>query len=85
MLHLSRHLTGHLFVLCLWPPAIRAYRADHLSFPVLPFVEEERKWWSIGRGRKDSKEKSSKDKENKMSINAQRKFFIYISFFFTLT
>ncbi len=44
-------------------------------------VEEERKWWSIGRGRKDSKEKSSKDKENKMSINAQRKFFIYISFF----
>ena len=32
-------------------------------------VEEERKWWSIGRGRKDSKEK---EKENKISANAKR-------------
>jgi len=44
-------------------------------------VEEERKWWTIGRGRKDSKEKSSKDKENKMSINAQRMFFFIFLFF----
>lgn len=33
--------------------------------------EDEKKWWSIGRGRKDSKEKA---KENKISVKAQRKF-----------
>ncbi|KAF9527941.1 hypothetical protein CPB83DRAFT_855475 [Crepidotus variabilis] len=37
-------------------------------------VDEEKKWWSIGRGRKDSKEKN---KENKSSINAQPVEFIY--------
>ena len=31
-------------------------------------VDEERKWWSIGRGRKDSKEKT-RGKENKISTN----------------
>ena len=39
--------------------------------------DEERKWWSIGRGRKDSKEKEkekekTKGKENKISTNAIR-------------
>ena len=33
-------------------------------------VEEEKKWWSIGRGRKDSKEKV-KERENKISVNAK--------------
>ena len=29
--------------------------------------EEKEKWWTIGRGRKDSKEKTKENKENKMS------------------
>jgi len=34
-------------------------------------VDEERKWWSISRGRKDSKEKT-KGKENKITTNNKR-------------
>jgi hypothetical protein len=29
--------------------------------------EEKEKWWTLGRGRKDSKEKTKENKENKMS------------------
>jgi hypothetical protein len=37
-------------------------------------TDEERKWWSIGRGRKDSKEKEKvKGKENKISTTTKRK------------
>ena len=30
-------------------------------------TEEKEKWWTLGRGRKDSKEKTKENKENKMS------------------
>ena len=29
--------------------------------------EEKEKWWTLGRGQKDSKEKTKESKENKMS------------------
>jgi hypothetical protein len=42
-------------------------------------AEEERKWWSIGRGRKDSKEKEKiKGKENKISTTTKRKSILLI-------
>jgi hypothetical protein len=34
-------------------------------------TDEEKKWWSIGRGRKDSKEKEKDGKENKMSNSSK--------------
>jgi len=34
-------------------------------------TDEEKKWWSIGRGRKDSKEKEKEGKENKMSTSTK--------------
>jgi hypothetical protein len=38
---------------------------------------EERKWWSIGRGRQDSKEKT-KGKENKSSTNSKCNVFLVL-------
>ena len=34
--------------------------------------EEKENWWTLGRGQKDSKEKTKENKENKMS--SKRKF-----------
>ena len=43
--------------------------------------EEKDKWWSIGRGRKDSKDKSVKEgKENKEGARAKCKF-VYLTVF----
>ena len=49
-------------------------------------IDEERKWWSIGRGRKDSKEKEkekekTKGKENKISTIVKRMCLFFISVF----
>ena len=36
--------------------------------------EEKEKWWTLGRGRKDSKEKTKESKENKMSSKRKSSF-----------
>jgi hypothetical protein len=41
--------------------------------------EEKEKWWTLGRGRKDSKEKTKDSKENKMS--SKRKSSLMDSFY----
>lgn len=41
-------------------------------------TEEKEKWWSIGRGRKDSKEKTKEAKENKSRAICKTLLFVYL-------
>jgi hypothetical protein len=41
-------------------------------------ADGEKKWWSIGRGRKDLKEENTKGKENKISTNTKCIFLSFV-------